>query len=403
MSSVLLERFLGSVALGMGLLLNIASGQETTSLRTQVLDDDCPGGYQVSIADVNHDKKVDVLTLGKTVRWLENGSWEAFPITGRQTQGNIDLAPRDIDGDGQVDLAVASDFKLEEPGRGKLQWLRRQDHLSKEWQLIPIADVPSIHRIRWADIEDSGRQVLVSASILGRTAKAPRIGEVGARLSFFRVPDDPLRDRWTEELIDDQLPVIHGLLVYDFDGDGRDDLLTASFEGVHLFQARGHGKDLTWMKTHLAAGDQDGANPAARGSSEIQVGRMKSGGCFLATIEPWHGNKVAVYTRPNRSGIPWNRHVIATSLEGGHALAALDINEDGYDEIVAGYRGKNGGVLLFKGVDDTGTRWTAEILDQGTLACQGMFVADVAGTGHSALVGIGGSSHNVKLFRFDDH
>jgi hypothetical protein len=35
------------------------------------------------------------------------------------------------------------------------------------------------------------------------------------------------------------------------------------------------------------------------------------------------------------------------------------------------------------------------------LACQGIFVADILGTGRPALVGIGGATHDERLFRFD--
>ena len=42
---------------------------------------------------------------------------------------------------------------------------------------------------------------------------------------------------WTAHLIDDSLTVVHGVHVIDWDDDGRDEILTASFEGVHLFDA----------------------------------------------------------------------------------------------------------------------------------------------------------------------
>jgi hypothetical protein len=69
--------------------------------------------------------------------------------------------------------------------------------------------------------------------------------------------------------------------------------------------------------------------------------------------------------------------------------------------LIAGFRGKKGGVVMFRSSDDTGTRWSKEVLDDGTLACQGVFVADMSGTERPTLIGIGGSTHNVKLFRFD--
>lgn len=399
MRRVTVRWIVGGVALSIALMGSLAAQKEIPVAAT-ILDGDCPGGYQVSVADVDGDGRPDVLTLGRTVRWLKNGSWSPHPITGSQTQANIDLAPRDIDGDGVVDLAVASDFKLEEPTRGKLQWLRRTNDVHRDWQLFPIADVPSIHRIRWADVDGEGRKVLVAAPLLGRAAGRPSREGVGARLSFFRVPPDPARDRWTESLIDNQLHVIHGLLVYDFDGDGRDDLLTASFEGVHLFQPRGSGKNLSWVKKRLAAGAQDPNRPAA-GASEVQVGRLVNGGRYLATIEPWHGDTVVVYTKPEHDGDLWVRHVIATGLEAGHALAVLDVDGDGSEEIVAGYRGNKGGVVLFRAADHSGTRWDRYVIDDGTLACQGFFVADLLGTKRPAVVGIGGATHNVKLFQFD--
>ena len=122
---------------------------------------------------------------------------------------------------------------------------------------------------------------------------------------------------------------------------------------------------------------------------------------FLATIEPWHGDKVVVYTKPDKPGDLWDRHVIATGLQQGHALAVLDVDGSGNDVIVSGYRGGRGGVVLFRASDETATHWDKQVLDDGTITCQGMFVADLMGTGRPGVVGIGGSTHNVKLFRFD--
>ena len=102
---------------------------------------------------------------------------------------------------------------------------------------------------------------------------------------------------WKRETISDaNSGVVHGIYIVDWDGDGRDDILTASFAGIHLFQL---GKDGKWTRTEIAKGD-----PAAwpkSGSSDVAVG-MLGKQRYLAAIEPWHGNQVAIYRQRDGRG-----------------------------------------------------------------------------------------------------
>ena len=133
---------------------------------------------------------------------------------------------------------------------------------------------------------------------------------------------------------------------------------------------------------------------------EMKQGKLKSGRRFLAAIEPWHGDQVVVYLEPGRGGELWQRQSIDSSYNEGHALAVLDLDGDGTDEIVAGFRGRKRGVVVYRAQDANGTSWGRSILDDGGIACQGFFLADLRGTGRPAIVGIGGASHNVKLYEF---
>lgn len=36
--------------------------------------------------------------------------------------------------------------------------------------------------------------------------------------------------------------MLHGICIADLDGDGRDEILTASFEGIHCFDFKGQGQ-----------------------------------------------------------------------------------------------------------------------------------------------------------------
>ncbi len=74
---------------------------------------------------------------------------------------------------------------------------------------------------------------------------------------------------------------------------------------------------------------------------------------FLAAIEPWHGNQVAIY---RESAGQWQRHVIDDTLADGHTIWTADLNGDGQDEVIAGYRGK--GVNVYYAQDAQGERWS---------------------------------------------
>ena len=67
------------------------------------------------------------------------------------------------------------------------------------------------------------------------------------------------------------------------------------------------------------------------GASDVGVG-MSNGSRIVASVEPWHGNEVVVYTK---AGGSWQRRVIYDEITSGHEIAVLDLNGDGRADIVA--------------------------------------------------------------------
>lgn len=363
-----------------------------------------PSGYQVAVADVNGDGRIDILALSSAksiVEWYENPTWKPRPITSA-TQKNISLAPLFHPGHSPRGLALASDFALNDSTHGNLWWLEPAVDWEQEWQLHPLGKVPASHRLRWANLDGDGRPSLVDVPLLGYGAAAPDYN-VPAPLTWFEMPEayrsgNPSRGDvppldWPPHLIDRSLTVIHGVNVIDWDGDGRDEILTASFEGVHLFHSTGHGAKLQWTRTHLAAGDQHSS--PKRGASEIGTGKV-AGKRFLATIEPWHGDQVVVYLEA-APGELWARHVIDPGFHNGHALVCADLNGDGNDEIVAGYRGPGTSLCAYYSVDDSGLNWQRQLLD-AEMATSCIALADLNGDGRKDVVAIGSSTNNVKWY-----
>ncbi len=372
-----------------------------------------PHGYQLAVADVNADGLPDVLALSSEesiVAWYENPAWQARAVA-TKTKKNISLAPLVFPKGGPGGfwgIALATDFALEESTRGGSLWRAEPGPSPEsEWALDRIGEIPTAHRLRWADLDGDGRPELVVAPIVGRGAQAPDYA-VGAPLTWFALPaaltsTPRVRGKrgdltWTPHLIDDSLTVVHGINVLDWDGDGRDEILTASFEGVHLFHSSGRGRDLRWAKVRIASGDQSRNADPRRGSSEIGVGKI-GGRRFLASIEPWHGEQVVVYFESERGGL-WRRQVIDTSFHDGHALACADLDGDGNDEIVAGFRGQGTSLCLYKARGPHPPEemtWERQTIDTD-MAASGVVIADLNGDGWPDIASIGASTGNVKWY-----
>lgn len=360
-----------------------------------VIDDDFPGAYQVEVADVNGDKRPDVIAVGGgTCAWYENPTWKKRVVTGpKQTPGVISSATADLDGDGKAEIAVAYEFSMNEPTKGKLLVASQGSSPDDPWTVAPVTDFGSIHRLRWGDVDGDKVRELVVAPIFGPSAKPPAFQEEPAHVVAFRPGENPKSGRWTQFAVG-ETPVLHAIDVVDL-GEGHSDVLAASNLGVTMFHFAGTEKNTPHFASSVLAQGAPGTAPK-RGSSEVHVGRLKDGRRFLATIEPWHGTDVAVYLsespRPLKFGA---RNVIDSTLKEGHALWVADVDGDGDDEVFAGFRGKGTSVLMF---DHNGKTWDRAVVDNA-IAAQDLRGGDLDGDGRPDVVAVGGSTHNVVWYR----
>jgi hypothetical protein len=361
-----------------------------------VLDEDMRGGYGVEVADVDGDGRSDIIALATNpaqLVWYRNPGWEKFTIS-TVAQGNIDSAPHDIDNDGDLDLVLASEFDLNASTEGgMLHWLENPGNpaVEQEWPMHFIDAVPTSHRIKWGDVNGDGKLELINLPIIGVGATGPEY-DVNLQLKAYSIPVDLDVEHWPGVVLDQSLQLSHGLQIFDWDADGRDDILTASLYGVHLFQLARRGQAVA--RTWIAAGSRDGERPRL-GSSEIDVGQL-DGTRFVATIEPWHGNEVVVYTKGDSE--LWDRAVIATEFANGHGLLTADLNNDGRDEIVAGGRGEPYQLAILR-YNVAAAAWDRIDLDDGNMALSGIVIEDFNADGFADIVGIGAGSHNVIYYQ----
>jgi hypothetical protein len=271
------------------------------------------------------------------------------------------------------EIVLASEFANQaKDSIGIVSVLRPNGDSREPWTATEIDRLTTSHRLRTADIFGNGKPVVINAALTGAAAAAPDYRDQTPLVYY--VPGE-----WKRRLIStENSGVVHGIFIADWDGSGRDDVLTASFNGIHLFR---YGKDAKWTRTEISKGDP--APWPKSGSSDIAIGRLGKTR-FLADIEPWHGNQVAIYTE--RSG-KWDREVIDTTLNDGHTVQVADLNGDGNSEIVAGFRQAPRSVYLYTYDNKQWNRTTLD-KDMGAASCA---IADLNRDGRPDIACIDGT------------
>jgi FG-GAP-like repeat/FG-GAP repeat len=356
---------------------------EPMHFEKRVLADDLAGGYQVIACDVNGDGKPDLIALASRMAdlvWFENPSWERYVLAANLPR-MINVACWNQGPHAPPTIAVAYEFSMDpEKSAGIVALLRPDGDPRSPWKATEIDRLPASHRLRWANIDGSGNKVLINAPLAAAHARAPEYRE-HVPLVYYRPGE------WKRRLIGNaEEGVMHGIFITDWNHDGRDAILIGSFLGIHLYSFESDGK---WSRREITKG-----NPKAwpkSGTSDVAVGRLGNER-FLAAIEPWHGNEVVVY---RGSGQSWKREVIDDSLSDAHTVETVDLDGDGRDEIVAGFRGKPYGVYIYR---LKGAKWKREILDSGSISAAGCAVADLDGDGKPEIACIGQATHNLSLW-----
>lgn len=324
-------------------------------------------GYQVVIADLNRDNRPDIIALASGIDelvWFENPGWQRHVIVSGQKR-MINCAAWDTDGDGVPEIVLASLFdNLPKNSIGGVSVLKHKGDPKELWEQTEIDRLTTSHRIRWADVDGSGKKVAINAPLAGFGAEAPDF-RAHVPLVFYRPGE------WKRQIVGEENEgVVHG--IYIVPNGKRDAILTASFLGIHRYELdRGN-----WKRSEISKGDP--APWPKSGSSDIAQGKG-----FLAAIEPWHGNEVVVYEKGKRT-------VIDKSLDQGHTIQVL-----APDAFVTGARGPKGGVNLYR---RDGGAWMRTVLDD-TIKANSCEIADLDRDGRTEIVCIGGATANLKIYK----
>ena len=389
-----------SVALVFACITVSLAGAELPELRlrAQTIDPAIQIGYGLAIADVDGDRKDDVLLAdAKQIVWYRAPSWEKFIMAENLTpKDNVCIAARDLDGDGKAEVAVGAEWNPSDTiNSGAIFLLEPPPDRTQRWKAKKLPHEPTTHRMHFVR-GAAGTFSLVVLPLHGRGNKTTGTGE-GVQVLGYEWPwrEDSRPSPWISHL-----PPLH--LTHNFDlmpGTGQgaqamETLLIASKEGLRSIDAPAN-RAVPQPVTSMPAG-------------EVRRGALAGGARFITTIEPMHGNQVVVYRAPNTqysSGHDWTsrRTVLDDALVQGHGLATGDVLGTGGDQVVAGWRGGPGGakvgIKLYVPLDATGEKWKQHALvDDNKMACEDLKVADLNADGRLDIIAAGRATKNVIIY-----
>lgn len=348
-------------------------------------------GEPCGVGDFNNDGKPDIVA-GPYLYLAPD--WTARTI--RQIQGDVDEQgkgyrydfmnlPLDVDGDGLLDVLSCSWHEkrstwYRNPGSAQGLW---QEHLIEENGNFECGDLwdidgdgkahevlPHVQRTVWYEPArpasgSGGFAVHVVSERL--ITFGGGVGDVNGDgrpdiirpEAWYQAPADPRKGQWKEHPLAlghidpaqaDHTPQI---LVYDVNGDGRNDLITSSAHkyGIFWYEQvpgepigwRRHVIDKSWSQAHslqLADLDLDGDLDLATGK-RFMAHNGGDPGAFEPLCVYW-------YELRRDPQVQWVRHVVSYNegIGSGMNIPAVDMDSDGDVDLVV--TGKFGGPVWFE-------------------------------------------------------
>lgn len=333
-----------------------------------------PANGQLLLADFGGDAATDILLMSRQpgrLAWFENPGWQMhqIPLVADALHGAAAYSPPDSSG--PASLAINGRFS--QPGSGtrqQLVWLQ-----NPAWSVSLIRSDVQPGDLIWADMTGTGRQILVTLPGLDAYTVPRRLSRPWGVMALTQEPMPPSRIR-----------------VFDWDVDGRDDLLVAGESGLDIMALASRG--LFVDEFTLLSVDSSRADDQSRGFIDVGVGQSGRPALrFVATLSA-DGRQLLVF-RPNEDEtLPWVHEVISDSLVSAAVLKVADLNRDALDEIIVG---DGNGVTVFYYVAEQ-QQWRRYSVEGG-VAIADIRIQDLTGNGSPDMVTAPAETGPVLLFQ----
>ena len=289
-------------------------------------------------ADIDMDGDIDVVAgSGENgVAWWENEGGDPVTWTRRMVDPNIGVCltvfVADIVHDGQPDIIAASTDK------NQIIYYKNNGGDPIVWSKYTIStDMDEPHEIYACDFDLDGNQD-VFAACMGSNEISWWHNDGG----------DPAT--WTKQVISSDEIGARSVHVGDIDGDGDNDVVGATFDTDEIIWWRNDGGYPVNWSEQIVTNTFDG-------SHRVQIADIDNDGDSDIIGTGYMAASIIVWTNDNGLGTQWTEVPVDVSFTGAVIGYVVDINSDGYLDIlgtaqasnqVAWYMNKGGETLDFK-------------------------------------------------------
>ena len=359
---------------------------------------------------MNGDGKPDVVAVTEdAVVWYENPTWAKHDIIrGKTERDNVCIQAHDIDGDGRIDFALGAGWHPPDTAKAStLQWLGRDPRGSGRSTRSGTTS-RRCTASGGATCKGNGKKQLVVAPLQGRGTKGPNWGEgQGVQRAGLRRPEGPgepslaVGGGGAVAAHDPQPPARRP------DGDGRDEIVLAGWEGVFLLRP-----------DRRRQVDADAARHGQPGIDALQGGERGQGGPTRPRAAPYHRDDRALARVSGRrlhdpgalgragSGIgPGDRRArcsgatpsgaptsTATATTSRSSASATRTSGDTRPARARRLR------LRPEARQTPRSAFDRHTIDDGGMACEDALAADLDGDGRTEIIAGGRATHNVKIY-----
>ncbi|CAF4114468.1 unnamed protein product [Rotaria sp. Silwood2] len=346
-------------------------GSYTPCFEKKLIEEKREDGYWIEAFQIDNQSSIGLVAYGLgqgQVNFYPNPCTtvelgKAIPI--QKLAGPVAMDQADITGNGLNDIIICYQYgntmKDCDPEGGKIVWLENSEQKNDRnlWTSHYIGKSIAMHRLKVGHFTQTERWEIIGLPIVGKPFDL--LSPVPVLL--FRQPDDALNaEEWPCEIINEQF--FH--LIHDAkkcNANKLDNLLIASREGINWLYF--NEKNQKWAIENIGEGEQgEKQQTPYYGSGCVDAGKVGNDSlAYIATVEPFHGNVVAVYVKDTKNSlknIQWKRYVLDVygypNVHGegpAHHVVCADFDKDGDDEFLVALRGPspNQGVYYYKPID----------------------------------------------------